>query len=192
MTKTLILVHPGSLVGSANMNLGKSQAGAVRDGIQLELEKHEGPIFVIDGALSCELEWSNLGPVIKAALERNRAAGHLTMRLWGDDGGDAPYDDWTADSTPSWVGKVVFEGQEEAATAISGILPKIREIVVTGAWVDGDTGCVVSVAQALRGALGEDASISISEWAADMADADEIEDDEDIDFDLATKAIFGQ
>lgn len=188
MTKTLIVVHPGSLMGSADMNLGKLQAGAVRDGIVLELDKHEGPIIVIDGGLSTELAWGPLGQSVNAALDRNSNAGHLTMRLWGDDGGEAPYEGWAAIS-PSWVGKTVFGGQVEAATAISGILPKTHEIVVTGAWVDGDSGCVVSVEQALRAVLGQEAPISISDFAADMADAefeDDFEDDDDIELDEDT------
>lgn len=195
MTQTLILVHPGSLMGSANSNLGRSQAGAVRDGVILEMEKHDGPLFVIDGAFSDELCWGPLGRSIDDALARNAKRGHVVMRLWGDDGGEAPYEGWTPMHTPDWVGKPVFDSQEEAATAISGILPTSKEIVITGAWVDGDSGCVVSVERALRVALGEAASIRISEFAADMADEDLDEDceSEDDDFDLdddASNAAF--
>lgn len=193
MIETLILVHPGSLMGSADASLGKLQAGAVRDGVIMELDAHEGPIVVIDGSFSDELRHDRLGVRIEAALERSSEAGHLAMRIWGDDGGTAPYEGWSAAPCPSWVGKVQFDCQVDAATAVSGILPKTRGIVVTGAWVDGDTGCVVSVERALRAALGEAASIRISEYAADMADAylsdRESEDDIDLDEDTPGTAL---
>lgn len=138
MTPVLILVHPGSLCGSADMNLGRYDARAVRDGIITELDGWTGPIVVIDGALSDELEqYSTLGIAIDAAVLRAQSSGLTGMRIMGDDDSDF--------NQVSAIRKIVADGVL-GATEHS---PKI-----TGAWYhpdEDDFGCVNSVYDALVG-----------------------------------------
>lgn len=162
----LVLVHPGSMMGSARMNLGKLEADAARDAVLEEVVSHEGGFIVIDGALSDELS-GNPGHMIAGALAAARARGDIALRLWGCDGGEAPYAGWQG------FGEVetglVHDGQCEAAEAFvkAGVLTDSGPLLITGAWAsdDGADGCVNSVADHLRELLGPAAPISISEAA---------------------------
>lgn len=81
--KTLILVHPGSLCGSANFNLGKQEARAVRDEVIAELSAWDGNILVLDGALSDELDsYPSLQQAINDAVAKAPAFG---QRIDADD-----------------------------------------------------------------------------------------------------------
>ena len=60
----LILVHPGSLCGSADMNLC-DEADAAREAVIDELNGWSGSILVLDGWLSDEL---GLYPLLKKAI----------------------------------------------------------------------------------------------------------------------------
>ena len=167
MTKTLILVHPGSLMGSATMHLGDREAASVRENVFSEVSDHEGAFVVIDGALSDELrQEQNL--LIADALERAKASGHEALRVWGDDAGEEPFEDWPGFSQDDHD-LHIYQGQQEAARNLAGRLPA-GEVILTGAWVDDefDSGCVRSVERALRGELGAAAKITISETAARM------------------------
>lgn len=162
----LILVHPGSMMGSARMNLGKFEADAARDAVLEEVISHEGGLIVIDGAFSDELQ-GNPEHLISGALAAARGRGELALRLWGCDAGEAPYRGW--EGLGELACGLVHDGQCEAATALveQGVLDGTRPILVTGAWAsdDGTDGCVTSVADRLRDLLGPQAPIAISENA---------------------------
>lgn len=159
--EALVLVHPGSMCGSARMFLGKSEADSARNAVLGEVAAHVGPIIVIDGFLSDELTWSEQ-TVIEDALTSNAEAGHLALRLWGCDAGESPYPSWPPFGA-SMEG-AIFEGQEEAAKAIAPRLADHR-IIVTGAWATEDlsTGCASSVLVAMREALGGAAEVEHSD-----------------------------
>lgn len=168
--KTLILVHPGSLCGSARAMLGKYDADAAREEILYEVSHHHGPLVIIDGSFSDELSRAE-NELIETSLARNEALGHLALRIWGCDAGEAPYIGW---KPTGLAGKhAVFDGQEEAACAIADILDT-GQILITGAWAteDGSSGCVCSVRDALIASLGPDRNIEISETALMEPDCD--------------------
>lgn len=161
--ETLILVHPGSMCGSARMQLGRLEADAARAEVLERVRSHDGPLFVIDGALSDELSAPETA-LIEAALSRSEAAGHPAGRLWGCDSGEAPFPGWSGRRTDG--GPMVFDGQEAAAEALAPSLPA-GPVLVTGAWAgsNADQGCVNAVANAIRGVLGRDALVGIDETA---------------------------
>lgn len=170
---TLILVHPGSLCGSARSMLGKFEADAARDEILHEVSHHEGPLIIIDGSFSDELSRAE-NELIESSLARNEALGHLALRIWGCDAGEPPYTGWK--STGLMDRHAVFDGQEEAARAIAEILD-CDMILITGAWAteNGSSGCVCSVRDALLEVLGKDMDIRISGTAL-MEPVDDPED----------------
>lgn len=149
---TLVLVHPGSLCGSAESQLGKYEARSLQEGLKYRLDEHEGAIVVIDGFLSDEIH-SNLRASITDALDRAEAAGHLALRVWGCDAGEPPFEGWedlyAFGDVPEGS---VFDGQEEAAKALAArIWASNHAIECTGAWARSDmtSGCVTSVMQVL-------------------------------------------
>jgi len=178
----LVLVHPGSMMGSARMNLGRFEADAARDAVLEEVISHEGGLIVIDGSFSDELQ-GNPGHLISGALAAAKARGEIALRLWGCDGGEAPYQGW--EGLGELACGLVHDGQCEAASALvaQGILDGARPIVATGAWAsdDGTDGCVTSVADRLRDLLGPEARIVISENALrlSLGDAEETLDEEE-------------
>jgi hypothetical protein len=125
----LILVHPGSLCGSADFNLG-GEALAAREAVINELNQWTGNIIVLDGELSDELEryrYIRLGNAIDDAVSRAPALGD---RLEADD-------------------------PEHAEIAVSYLadlkLPFDTPIFLTGAWYDpgNNSGCVNHTRDAL-------------------------------------------
>lgn len=173
----LVLVHAGSMCGSARSQLGKPEADSMRFDVIDEVAHHEGSLIVIDGFLSDELSPDEQAQ-IDAALARNATAGHLALRLWGCDGGEAPYPAWQPFGA-SMEG-AVFDGQQEAATAVAPRLADMA-ITVTGAWATEDlsSGCASSVVLALRAALGDMAQVEHSEHVLFEPD-DTYEDDVDV------------
>lgn len=165
-TETLILVHPGSMCGSARMQLGRVEADAAREEVLDRVGSHEGPLFVIDGALSDELS-DRENVLIDGAVRRAAEAGRPAGRLWGCDSGEAPYPRWPGFRTDA--GPLVFDGQEAAATQLAPTLPD-GPVLVTGAWAGSNAsdGCVNSVANAVRAALGREAPVGIDETALMM------------------------
>lgn len=158
----LILVHPGSMCGSARAQLGRSLADAARTEVLDRFSAHEGPLVVIDGALSDELSGSEEAR-IRDALSRAVQAGHPAGRVWGCDSGERPFPAWSGFRTDG--GELVFDGQEAAATNLAPGLGS--PVLVTGAWAgsnEGD-GCVNSVANAVRAVLGRGAAVGIDETA---------------------------
>lgn len=82
----LVLVHPGSACGSANLHLGRLEARAARDRLASDLRAWTGPVLVIDGEFSDELgSFPMFQDAIDGCLARSRAAGHFAARVMGDD-----------------------------------------------------------------------------------------------------------
>lgn len=162
----LILVHPGSMYGSARAALGYSEARAGREDVLYEVHAHQGGIVVIDGMLSDEIPGKD-NLIITEAIARAAGHGLPALRLWGCDAGEAPFEGWVGIG----AGPLTFTSQQEAAAAIADQLGA-QPILVTGAWASHEKseGCVNSVADTLREALGPDASIFISQTAIYMKD----------------------
>lgn len=129
--KILILVHPGSLCGSANFNLGQQDARVVRKLVIEDLQCWRGSVLVLDGELSDEL---GDYPALQASIDDvvARAAG-FGQRIQADDPDHAQL-------------AVAFLQQQEVA----GDVP----ISLTGAWYDptGASGCINATRDALAGA----------------------------------------
>lgn len=156
---TLILVHPGSMCGSARMQLGRVEADAARADVLERVRDHEGPLLVIDGALSDELSAAENALIDRAVLQAGYR-GHPSARVWGCDSGERPYPRWAGFRSDD--GPLVFDGQEAAATELARSLPA-GPIMVTGAWAGSNAsdGCVNAVANAIRAVLGREAPVGI-------------------------------
>lgn len=159
--RVLLVVHPGSCCGSADMNLGRYDARAKRDGLVTRINGWRGPIAIIDGALSDELRWpqyEDLGRSIANALRRAKRKGELSTRVWGCD-------------------MDIGSGAATRRLIASGQLGSDDEVILTGAWAsESDSGCVNAAARALEGAgIKHDTDDS----AFFEEDADDDEDDED-------------
>lgn len=131
--KILVVVHPASVCGSANFNIGARAASSARELLIQEFRSWRGSVIVIDGDFREELI---LYPVFKQALDgvlsRSRKDGFLSLRVAGID--------------PEQVDRI---------REVLGRLPaggRGNRFVVTGAWYhpqDGG-GCVGSVLDELR------------------------------------------
>jgi len=141
----LIIVHPGSACGSADFNLGADLGQAARAALADEISGWTGPVLVIDGALSDELELDPLGDVIEAALSRAAAARTVSSRIFACD-----------DETEDWPAVVAKHLQDDR-------YPDDLHAVVTGAWYfeDGSSGCVNAVCEVMR-ARGSTAEVAPS------------------------------
>lgn len=129
--KTLILVHPGSLCGSANFNLGRVEARAVRDAVVADLRAWAGNVLVLDGLFSDELDdYPDLQSAIDEAVARAPVFGR---RIDADD--------------PEHADLAVAFLQQQA-------LPADVEVSLTGAWYDPTdaSGCVNATRDALAAA----------------------------------------
>lgn len=164
--ETLFLVHPGSMCGSARMQLGRSDADAARYAVLDRVLNHDGPLFVIDGALSDELP-SHDDDLINRAVRKAVDAGYPAGRVWGCDSGEMPGAKWSGSLTGG--GTLVFDGQEAAATQLAPLIPAGCTLV-TGAWAgsNANEGCVNSVANAIRSVLGREGRVGIDETAIMM------------------------
>lgn len=147
----LIIVHPGSCCGSANMNLGKFQARGDRDGLTSDINAWTGDVLVVDGEMSDELPlYGELDNAIKHAVERADAGG----RIFGCD-----------DTSEDWVSDVV------AAVRKMNLGPD-TPIEITGAWHHPDhenTGCCNAVRDAMR-AMGFKTNIRWSAFELSLDD----------------------
>lgn len=135
----LIVVHPGSCCGSANLNLGRYDARAARDGLSSELARWNGHIAVIDGDLSDDLsDYPIFNRGITDALARNASAGFKSRRIDGYAAAD-------------------FDQVAAAAALVAdlGLSPQANPIKLTGAWTHGeesDSGCIDDVYSTLAAA----------------------------------------
>lgn len=171
----LVLVHPGSMCGSARMELGKLEADGARAEVMEALRAHDGPIVVIDGGLSDELS-AGEEMIIQTALDEAASNGHTALRIWGCDAGDPPFPGWEGRSPGSFPR--VTGHQNEAAVAVAPFLEGCR-ITVTGAWVEREesgVGCVNGVTKVLRETLGENADVDICDTAIRAPDPDPEDD----------------
>ncbi len=168
--KTLVLVHPGSLFGSADYNVGHCVAEKRRDIIRNQLLTHLGQLIVIDGFLSDEIDeefndaiFTGLSNACQTARYYELLNPASALRVWGCDGGEHPFDEW--ESFGNNVVPLMFAGQEAAAEALCPYL-ETDEIEVTGAWATehGRWGCVNSVAEVPRDSM-PDTRVWISETA---------------------------
>lgn len=143
-TPLLIIVHPGSACGSANMNLGKSQASGDRDALANDINQWRGNVLVLDGEYSDELHYySNLDSAITGAVSR----AEIGIRIMAC---DQSSDDWVSDLVK---------------TVRRLNLPKETPIEITGAWHHPDhenTGCCNAARDAMK-AMGYRATIR---WSA--------------------------
>jgi hypothetical protein len=173
-TEALILVHPGSMCGSARSRLGRAEADAARAEVLERVRSHQGPLFVIDGALSDELSRAET-LLIDQAVASALSSGQVAGRVWGCDSGERPYPSWSG--LRSDGGRLLFDGQEEAAADVAPLLRDMT-VLVTGAWAGSNegSGCVNSVANAIREVLGREARVGIDETALLMPE--EFEDPE--------------
>lgn len=157
----LILVHPGSACGSADFNLGRSEAEAARERLCEDLDEWHGSLIVIDSSLSDEIAWRpHLCNAIRRALSRadpeDRNRTHLPAPP------DLPSEEQLRDSCPEagfalriWGCDDVGPHHAETVALLlkSGIFdPGRASLSITGAWYDpdGDEGCVNAVAAGLR------------------------------------------
>lgn len=143
----LVIVHPGSACGSADFHLGRSQAGAERDGLVIEINGWQGGVIVVDGELSDELpRYGELNAAILGCLARAASKQLTSMRVFA-------CDNLTAD----WPAKV-------KRTIARLKLPKETRFVVTGAWYcrDDTSGCV-NTAYDIVASLGY--PVEVGEWA---------------------------
>ena len=180
-TKALVLVHPGSMCGSAEMQIGRDRATELRKAVLKEVSEHTGPLVVIDGFLSDEL-FPEEDALIMEALQRNAEQGHFARRFWGCDGGEEPFDAWESFGADDGE-QTEFEGQEAAAETFAHHLAH-TEIRVSGAWATDDlsSGCATSVMIVLREQLGENVVVRHSWYAFyEPVDALEYEDEPDPD-----------
>lgn len=144
----LVVVHPGSIYGSARAQLGKSKAAAIKEEILSILASHEdGPLLIIDGTLSDEIPASD-EDIITSAIERTARNGYPSARSWGSDDGERPYLGYKRLEKGE-----IFENQEDAAvTFIQEHAFDGRPVRVAGAWAGIGTGCATSVADAIAAA----------------------------------------
>lgn len=123
----LILVHPGSLCGSADMNLS-DEADAAREAVIDELNGWSGNILVLDGWLSDEL---GLYPLLDRAIQ------------------DA------ISRSPMLADRLEADDPEHTEIALSHLaelgVPLSTPISLTGAWYEPDynSGCVLATQQGL-------------------------------------------
>lgn len=154
--KVLVLVHPGSACGSANFNLGRTEARAAREGLIREIDGWQGGIFIIDSEFSDEIvEYPGLDRAIAQAISTANDRGLISRRVVGDD--------------PDQVQRIT-----EFVSSLSEQDRTLTEFVVTGAWFDPSDGegCVGSVHKQLL-TLG--CKAQVGESAVSLADEDEDE-----------------
>jgi len=162
MQTVLVVVHPGSALGSADFNLGKFEARAARDQLAQELETWEGPLLVIHGQLSEDLpDYPRLHQAIEGAVARNKAAGFAADQVRGCD--EEEHNQEAA--AEAWVSSLAWNSQE-------------TEFEVSGAWYhpEDGSGCVGGVIEHLK-QLGYSAHVSPS--AVELYWEEELEEDMD-------------
>jgi len=141
-TRIMLLVHPGSAMGSADMNLGRQEARAAREFLADDIAAWKGPFFVIDGSLSDEVPGhARFHAAIESALKQAKKLGG---RIWGCDD----------------VGPHLSETLPALLRSLPQITPKTHRFELTGCWATrhGKWGCVNAAADALI-ALGFDTDI---------------------------------
>lgn len=138
----MLLVHPGSAIGSAAMTLGRQDARAAREFLADDVAAWRGPFFVIDGSLSDEVpSHARFHTAIETALKQAKTLGR---RIWGCDD-VAPH---LSESLPALL------------ASLPQIAPETHRFELTGCWATrhGKWGCVNAAADVLI-ALGFETDI---------------------------------
>lgn len=149
MQHVLIVVHPGSALGSADFNLGRTEATAAREALVQELDQWEGPLLIIHGELSEELyRYPQLDQALRWAQARNTQAGFPSHERDGCDENGADANQEAA--IQAWVDEEKWD-------------PQTTVFRVSGAWYhpEDQGGCVGSVISRLKN-LGYQAEVSPS------------------------------
>ena len=114
---------------------GQEEAEAGRQEIISDLNAWKSFVLVIDGDFSDELpEYPDFDKAIRDALKRAKAKDLLAMRVYGDDSNSPNQND----AARKFIKDMKLD-------------PKKWDISLTGAWVDGRTGCVVGVRNVFKG-----------------------------------------
>jgi hypothetical protein len=131
----LVLVHAGSACGSADFNIGRSEARCGREALVMCLNAHHGGVVIVDGFLSDEIpSFPELNAAIANALDQARGLGQVALRVKGCDSED--------------------HDQTKAIEAVLAAQPELKDLdfIVTGAWYEPPNhddpepgGCVGSV-----------------------------------------------
>lgn len=172
--KILVVVHPGSALGSADSNLGGYEARAGRDALQYAFDRWDGPVLVIHGELSDEMpSYPIFERAFKGMLARAKVSKYRCEEVRGDDQ-DAHNQEW---AVARWV-----KDQKLA--------PSLARFEVTGAWYNEQTGegCVGSVIKRLR-KLGFDATVDANSALCEIEatdDGDDQDDDSEVPLEMSS------
>lgn len=158
MRRLLIVVHPGSCCGSADMNCGDEAAASIRTALAEDLADWAGGIAVIDGDLSSQLRqraYRDFGLSLESALQRAAEHGLTAIRIRG----------CSMEEFDQTRAAVVLA--DNLALAAGG-----WTVEITGAWYEpgGGEGCVNSVVEALE-SVGVSATVRPSAAVLDPEDA---------------------
>ena len=143
----LVVVHPGSMFGSAEHNMGRSEARDAREAVLGEMEEAAAAglgVALIHGPLSDEI-----GPVSLRRIAGARASclarGAAFLHVWGCDAGRPAPDGFAPLDHEA-------DGLTEAADWLAAVIPQGVRVTVSGAWHDpsGESGCVTLVDERMR------------------------------------------
>jgi hypothetical protein len=128
-----VIVHPGSLCGSADFDLGREGGDALRKAVLEDLASLSGHILVIHGELSDEIAaYPEVLEGLQALRSRSKGNGHSYTSIKACSLGA---EDW----------------EQDVADALEKLLKRIGHLppcLITGAWFYGDgNGCVEAVAE---------------------------------------------
>ena len=145
----LVLVHPGSCCGSANMNLGLDDARLMRGALSDVLRGWSGDVLVLDSDLSDELGFY---PVFNGRIKDAAARAQHAARV-------AACED---------TGEGVVASLKAFMPASQWGDPASVRCVITGAWYheDDNGGCVNGAVEALS-AMGYDCEVCSSAFTFD-------------------------
>jgi hypothetical protein len=132
----LVVVHPGSALGSADFNLGEEEASAGRVRLMAAMDEHNGDVLIIHGNLSDELSrFPDFQAALSEMIERNTRLGNVADEVRGDDQADHNQ----VAAIAQWVSQ-------------QKLVPDQCEFFVTGAWYHSNSkgGCVGSVVDKLH------------------------------------------
>jgi hypothetical protein len=129
MERTLIVVHPGSVCGSADFNLGGVKAAQAREKLSNTLFSWKGDVLVIDGELSRELDYY---PLPSLAIKNKSDTGKVKRTIA------------CSLNDENWV--------EKACGFISKNVTQETPVLLTGAWHEqnGESGCINAIEKILN------------------------------------------
>jgi hypothetical protein len=128
-----VIVHPGSLCGSADFDLGREGGDSLRKAVLADLASLSGHVLVIHGELSDEIaDYPDLFEGLQAMRARIKGERHSYTSITACALGA---EDW----------------EQDVAAALAKLLKRIGHLppcLITGAWFYGDgNGCVEAVAE---------------------------------------------